>query len=185
MKIGYARVSTLEQDPALQHDALNKAGCEKIFTDCITGSTDSRPEFDKLVEQLRVGDTLVVWKLDRLGRSIKHLIELTGHFEQLGVGFVSLSEAIDTTTPAGRLLFHMMAALAEFERDLIKERTNAGLAAARKRGRTGGRPPKMTANQIASARKLAETGELTKQEIADTFNISRTTLYHHLRVDSE
>lgn len=180
MRIGYARVSTLEQDPALQHDALDAAGCERVFTERVTGTTASRPELDKLMEQLRAGDTVVVWRLDRLGRSLKHLTELASRIDDLGVGFVSLTEALDTTTPAGRLSFNVMASLAEFEADLIRERTKAGLETARRKGRTGGRPKKMTPIKIAAAKDLIEAGELTKTEIAETLGVSRSTLYENI-----
>ena len=138
MKLGYARVSTAEQNPDLQTDALKLAGCEKIFIDKVSGSKSLRPELQKLKEQLRAGDTLVVWRLDRLGRNMKDLLESFKTLESLDVGFSSIQENIDTTTPTGRLVFHIFASLAEFERNLIIERTNAGLVAARARGRFGG-----------------------------------------------
>lgn len=143
MKIGYARVSTGEQNPALQFDALSQAGCERIFTDSASGASLDRPELGKALSELRSGDTLVTWKLDRLGRSLAHLIILITQLDARGVAFRSLSEAIDTGTASGRLLFHVMGALAEFERALISERTRAGMAAARARGRVIGRPPKL------------------------------------------
>ena len=143
MKIGYVRVSKQEQHEALQIDALKEAGCEKWFLDKITGSKAERKGLDEALAYVRPGDTFVVWKLDRAGRSLTHLIELLKDLKERGIEFVSLTEQIDTTTPGGKLIFHMMGALAEFERDLIRERTNAGLAAARARGHRGGRPRKL------------------------------------------
>src|SRR5260221_14611943 len=143
MKIGYVRVSKQEQHEALQIDALKEAGCEKWFLDKITGSKAERKGLDEALAYLRPGDTFIVWKLDRAGRSLTHLIELLKGLKERGIEFVSLTEQIDTTTPGGKLIFHMMGALAEFERDLIRERTNAGLAAARARGHRGGRPKKL------------------------------------------
>jgi DNA invertase Pin-like site-specific DNA recombinase len=151
-KLGYARVSTLDQDPALQHDALTGAGCARIFVDKASGKLESRPALDNLLEQARPGDTVVVWRLDRLGRSLKHLLETVSGLEQRGVAFVSLTEQIDTSTPGGRLIFHVFGALAEFEAALIRERTQAGLAAARARGRTGGRPTVWTPEKLRTAR---------------------------------
>src|SRR5437764_1930616 len=141
MHIGYARISTGEQTLALQEDALKAAGCERLLTDTASGAKTERPGLAKALEQLRSGDSLVVWRLDRLGRSLRHLIDTLLELDSRGVGFKSLTESIDTTTPGGKLIFHVFGALAEFERDLIRERTNAGLAAARARGRKGGRPP--------------------------------------------
>src|SRR5258708_3813678 len=146
MKIGYVRVSKQEQHEALQIDALKEAGCEKWFLDKITGSKAERKGLDEALAYLRKGDTLVVWKLDRAGRSLTHLIDLLKRLKERGIEFISLTEQIDTTTPGGKLIFHLMGALAEFERDLIRERTNAGLAAARVRGRVGGRPRKLKTN---------------------------------------
>ena len=148
MKIGYARISTADQNLELQTDALEKAGCEKIFTDRASGAKDDRPGLINAVEFCREGDSLVVWKLDRLGRSLKHLIETINVLHEKKVGFVSLQESIDTTTSGGKLIFHVFGALAEFERELIRERTNAGLASARSRGRLGGRPKLMTDKQL-------------------------------------
>lgn len=178
--LGYARVSTTDQEVALQHDALTGAGCFRVFTDTVSGSVAARPALADLMDQLRPGDTLVVWRLDRLGRSIRHLIDLLTDLESRGVGFRSLTEAIDTTSPGGRLVFHLFAALAEFERGLIRERTNAGLAAARARGRTGGRPPQLTANQVATARRLYEQKDMTVAQIGDALGVSRTTIYRSL-----
>src|SRR5689334_18321537 len=143
MNIGYARISTGEQLLDLQRDALTAAGCESIFTDTLTGARASRPGLDEALSYIRKGDTLVVWRLDRLGRSLKHLIETVAALEEQGIGFKSLTEQIDTTTSGGKLIFHVFGALAEFERDLIQERTQAGLRAARARGRVGGRPKKL------------------------------------------
>ena len=154
MTFGYARVSTTQQDEALQHDALEKAGVDRIFIDKASGATESRPALDELLGQLRPGDTVVVWRLDRLGRSLRHLIDVVGDLEQRGVGLRSLTESIDTSTPGGKLIFHVFGALAEFERDLIRERTQAGLAAARARGRVGGRPTVWTPEKLEAARAM-------------------------------
>ncbi len=141
---GYARVSTADQNPDLQLDALRAAGCSRIFIDYASGAKTARPELARALDHLRAGDTLIVWKLDRLGRSLPHLVETVKALSDRDVGLRSLQDPIDTTTPGGRLVFHVFAAMAEFERDLIRERTNAGLAAARARGRVGGRPPALT-----------------------------------------
>lgn len=178
-RLGYARVSTLEQDPALQHDALKVAGVERIFTDQASGALTERPQLSALLEKLRPGDTLVVWRLDRLGRSTSHLIQTVTALEERGVGFASLTEAIDTTTPAGRLLFGVLASLAAFERDLIRERTMAGLAAARARRKVGGRPTSMTPEKLRVARQMLAEGR-PKSVIAATIGVSRATLYAHL-----
>jgi DNA invertase Pin-like site-specific DNA recombinase len=178
--LGYARVSTADQRPELQLDALRAAGCARVFVDTASGALDTRPELARALDHLRPGDTLVVWKLDRLGRSLRHLIETLGALEQRGVGFRSLQESLDTTTPGGRLVFHLFGALAEFERDLIRQRTQAGLAAARARGRTGGRPPSMTPTKIALARQLYDARQHTLAEIARTLGVSRASVYRHL-----
>lgn len=178
-RLGYARVSTLEQDPALQQDALLASGVHRVFTDHASGTLTERPQLAAVLEQLRPGDTLVVWRLDRLGRSTSHLIQTVTALEARGVGFASLTEAIDTTTPAGRLLFGVLASLAAFERDLIRERTLAGLQAARDRGRVGGRPTSMTADKLAVARRMLAEGR-PKSAIAATIGVSRATLYTHL-----
>lgn len=175
--LGYARVSTTDQDASLQLDALSAAGCYRVWVDTMSGSLEHRPELAKLLDQLRPGDTLVVWRLDRLGRSIRHLIDQLQALGERGVGFRSLQETIDTTSPGGRLVF---AALAEFERDLIKERTNAGLAAARARGRTGGRPPRLSVDQVRTARRLYEQQDMTVAQIGDVLGVSRTTIYRAL-----
>ena len=180
--IGYARVSTAGQDLALQRDALERAGCDRIYDDTGSGSVRHRPELDACLDYLRAGDTLVVWRLDRLGRSLRHLIETIGDLEQREVGFRSLTEGLDTTTAAGRLTLHIFAALAEFERALVLERTRAGLEAARARGRLGGRPTMMSAEKLAAARALRASGELTMGEIASLLGVSRATLYRRLAV---
>jgi DNA invertase Pin-like site-specific DNA recombinase len=178
--LGYARVSTLEQDAALQHDALSAAGCFRSWTDTASGSLTDRPELGAVMDALRPGDTLVVWRLDRLGRSLPHLIETVRGLAERGIGFRSLQEAIDTTTPGGRLVFHIFGSLAEFERDLIRERTMAGLAAARRRGRVGGRPTVMTEAKTKQAARMVTAGTpLT--EVAEVLGVSRTTLYRHLK----
>jgi len=181
--LGYARVSTLEQDAALQHDALSVAGCFRTWTDTASGAATDRPELAGVMDALRPGDILVVWRLDRLGRSLPHLIETIRGLAARGIGFRSLQEAIDTTTPGGRLVFHVFGSLAEFERDLIRERTMAGLAAARRRGRVGGRPTVMTVAKTKQAARMVTAGTpLT--EVADVLGVSRTTLYRHLKAQS-
>lgn len=179
--LGYARVSTGEQDASLQHDALTAAGCYRVFTDTASGSLESRPELNKVLDQLRPGDTLVVWRLDRLGRSIRHLIDQLAALQEQGVEFRSLQENIDTSSSGGRLVFHLFASLAEFERDLIRERTNAGLKAARARGRTGGRPPLLTKDKLRTAHKLYEQQDMTVAQIGEVLGVSRTTVYRALR----
>lgn len=179
-RIGYARVSTADQDPALQADALAAAGCTRIFFDAASGALADRPELAAALDYLRPGDTLVVWRLDRLGRSLRHLIATVEELRARGVEFASLTESIDTSTPAGRLIFHTFAALAEFERDLIRERTEAGLAAARARGRLGGRPSVMTTEKLKVARAMYDSGEHTTAAIARTVGVSRATLYRAL-----
>lgn len=177
MLYGYARVSTTDQNPALQLDALKAAGCDELFIDeGITGGTLKRPALDKALATLKDGDVLIVWRLDRLGRSLSHLIQLTKTLGDRGVGFRSLSEAIDTTSSSGRLLFHIMGALAEFERSLIVERTRAGLASAKRRGKKLGRKPKLTSEQIHHAKKLIDTGESPRQ-VAKSLAVSLATLY--------
>jgi DNA invertase Pin-like site-specific DNA recombinase len=178
--IGYARVSTIDQKAELQVDALTAAGCERVFTDKASGSLASRLQLDRMLDHLREGDIVVVWRLDRLGRSLKNLIALVEDLADRGVGFRSLSESIDTTTANGRLFFSVMGALAEFERDLIRERTMAGLAAARARGRVGGRPPKMTADKVKVAREMYASKEYTVEAIAKTVGVSRKAIYRHL-----
>lgn len=181
MLIGYARVSTNEQNLGLQKDALEKAGCEKIYVEQASGSRSSRPELERAIEMLRKGDLLVVWRLDRLGRSLKHLIELVTELEESRIGFKSLTESMDTTTNNGKLIFHIFGALAEFERNLIRERTQAGLAAARARGRKGGRPFALDDKKREMVVKLYNSKEHSVEEICQTMGISRPTLYNYLR----
>jgi DNA invertase Pin-like site-specific DNA recombinase len=166
MLIGYARVSTVDQNLALQRDALTEAGCQKIFTEQMSGAVTDRPALHDALEFARSGDTLIVWKLDRLARSMKQLIETVENLRVRGIGFRSLTEALDTTTAQGRLVFHMFGALAEFERSLIRERTQAGLAAARRAGRTGGRPPKLTDDDIEAAKAMLANPDIGVTQIA-------------------
>ena len=181
MQIGYARVSTDEQTLNLQLDALKAAGCERVFTDRVSGAKAERPGLQQALDQLRAGDTLVVWRLDRLGRSLRHLIETVTNLEQRGVGFKSLTEAIDTTSSGGKLVFHIFGALAEFERDLIRERTQAGLSAARARGRVGGRPKALRdPKKLAMLQQLYADPNNAIDDICRTLRISRTTLYRHV-----
>lgn len=181
MLIGYARVSTADQTLNLQQDALEKAGCTKIFTDTSSGAKVERQGLVEALSYVRAGDTLVVWRLDRLGRSLKDLIEKLTALHTRNIGFKSFTENIDTTTSGGKLIFHMFGALAEFERDLIKERTNAGLQAARARGRRGGRPKVLSEKKAAMARALYADKDNTINEICKTLNIGRTTLYRYLK----
>ncbi|MCL4148687.1 UNVERIFIED_CONTAM: hypothetical protein GTU68_043141 [Idotea baltica] len=180
MFIGYARVSTEDQSLALQHDALRAAGCERIFDDKASGAKSERPGLTKALEQLRDGDTLVVWRLDRMGRSIKDLIARAEELKEMGVGLKSLQEAIDTTSSGGQLIFHMFGALAEFERNLIRERTQAGLTAARARGRKGGRKKVLDRKKRAHAVQLYHSREHTIPEICNLMGISRATLYAYV-----
>ena len=181
MKVGYARVSTNEQDLSLQLDALKEAGCEKTYQDQVSGVKAVRPGLQEALAYLRKGDTLVVWRLDRLGRSLKHLIETVNELEERGIGFQSLQESIDTTTSSGRLIFHIFGALAEFERNLIRERTQAGLEAARARGRKGGRPKSLNAKKTELLYELYDSKKHTVKEICEMMGISRPTLYSYLR----
>jgi DNA invertase Pin-like site-specific DNA recombinase len=182
MKIGYARVSTDDQNLDLQLDALKAAGCEKIIKDKASGGKVTRDGLERTRELLRKGDVLAVWRLDRLGRTLRHLIELMGELEGQGIGFQSTTEAIDTTTPGGKLVFHIFAALAEFERNLIRERTMAGLQAARARGRKGGRPKKVGDRQRALAVDLYRGRKHTVAEICQLVGgISRTAFYKILK----
>jgi DNA invertase Pin-like site-specific DNA recombinase len=177
MKVGYARVSTEEQDLSLQIDALKSAGCEKIFSDHgISGTRQTRPGLDAALASLHPGDKIVVWRLDRLGRSLIHLIQLLDRLGQRGIRFHSLNENIDTSSSGGRLVFHMMAALAEFERALISERTRAGMAAARAQGRHIGRPPSLTMEQCAEARRSLELGVDTLSMVAQRYGVHPRTL---------
>ena len=177
ISIGYARVSTQDQNLALQQDALAKANCDRVFTDTASGAKADRPGLRDAFSHLRQGDTLVVWKLDRLGRSLKNLIEVTQDLEKRGIGLRSLQEQIDTTTPGGKLVFHVFGALAEFERDLVRERTNAGLVAARARGRVGGRKPVLTGKKAETALALYHSKKVPVAEICKTLGVSRTSLY--------
>lgn len=181
MKIGYARVSTLEQNLDLQRDALKAAGCEKIVVEKASGAKKDRSGLERVREQLRKGDVLVVWRLDRLGRSLRHLIELMTELEGQGTGFQSVTEAIDTTTPGGKLVFHIFGALAEFERNLIRERTKAGLEAARARGRKGGRRKKLGEKQRKLSVELYRSKKHPIDEICRTVGISKPTLYAYVR----
>src|SRR3954464_8392269 len=180
MLIGYARVSTIEQTLDLQRDALKGAGCEKLYTDTASGSKAERRGLEQALATARAGDTLVVWRLDRLGRSLPHLIETVTNLEKEGIGFRSLTENIDTTTSSGKLIFHVFGALAEFERNLTRERTRAGLLAARARGRVGGRKRAMTDRDVAVAKTLLREGSLTVEEVAEQAGVSMATLYRYL-----
>lgn len=179
MFIGYARVSTEDQHLSLQVDALQQCGCERLFTETMSGTRADRPGLQAALSHLRPGDTLVVWKLDRLGRSLKGLVDLVGDLEQRGVHFKSLTDSIDTATPAGRFFFHIMASLAQMERELMVERTRAGLAAARRQGRVGGRKRRMTAGKVASAKHLLASG-MPPKDVARNLGVSVPTLYRWL-----
>lgn len=180
MFVGYARVSTQDQNPALQLDALKALGCEKVFVEKASGAQRERPEMKAALDYMRAGDTLVVWKLDRLARSVKQLIETVEMLEGQGIGFRSLTEAIDTTTAGGKLVFHIFGALAEFERSIIRERTRAGLDAAKARGRRGGRPPKLTEKDLTAARAMLAEASITVEDVAKRLGVSPATLYRHL-----
>jgi DNA invertase Pin-like site-specific DNA recombinase len=184
MKIGYARVSTKDQNLNLQKDALKKAGCKKIYSEQVSGAKIERKQLDEMIKQVRKGDIIVVWKLDRLGRSLRDLVNLISKFQEMEVGFKSLQDSIDTTTPTGKLTFHLFAALAEFERDIISERTKAGLKSARARGRLGGRPKglsKQAQNKARLAESLYKEKELSIKEICNYLSISKPTLYRYLK----
>ena len=184
MLIGYARVSTSDQNLDLQQDALKAANCERIHTDTASGAKTERPGLNKALAECRTGDTLIVWKLDRLGRSLPHLVETVRELVSRGVGFKSLQENIDTTTSSGKLIFHIFASLAEFERDIIRERTNAGLAAARARGRNGGRPKGVDERKRKAALALKNDPTRSVKEICDILSISRNTYYKYVRLDA-
>ena len=184
MLIGYARVSTQDQTHNLQKDALHKAGCDRIFTDTASGSKSERIGLDEAMSYVRPGDTLVVWRLDRLGRSLKHLIETITGLESRKIGFKSITESIDTTTSGGKLIFHIFGALAEFERDIIRERTQAGLNAARARGRKGGRPKALTPKTARQLQTLYNDKTNTIDEICRTLKISRATLYRYIKTNN-
>jgi len=184
MKIGYARVSTREQNLDMQVIALEDVGCEKIHEEIVSGAKSDRPILNIVLKQLREGDVLVVWKLDRLGRSLKHLVELIQILIERKIGLCSLNDPIDTTTPQGRLVFNIFASLAEFERDIVRERTQAGLSAARARGRLGGRPrgiPKESEATACAAETLYREKKLSVMQISKKLNISKSTLYKYLR----
>lgn len=181
-RIGYARVSTDDQHLDLQRDALTQAGCSLIYEESASGKTAIRPELEQCRKALRAGDTLVVWRLDRLGRSLSDLVQIVTELEQTGIGFESLTEKIDTSNATGKLVFHMFAALAEFERNLIRERTQAGLVAARARGRTGGRKPKLDDKQVREIKALLRDPNIQVVDVARRYGVSRTTLYKHCGV---
>jgi len=180
MLVGYARVSTQDQNPLLQLDALKQAGCDKVFTEKATGAQRDRPQLQAALDYMRDGDTLVIWKLDRLARSLKQLIETVEAISGRGIGLRSLTEAIDTTTSSGKLIFHIFGALAEFERGVIRERTRAGLDAARARGRIGGRPPALSRNDLNAAKALLSDPDITVAEVARRLGVVPSTLYRHL-----
>lgn len=181
MLIGYVRVSTTDQNLDLQMDALESTGCDRIHKDIASGAKDDRIGLVEVLKYIRKGDTLVVWKLDRLGRSLRHLIDTINQINDQGCYFRSLQENIDTSTSSGKLIFHIFGALAEFERDIIRDRTNAGLAAARTRGRIGGRPKKMDAKKIALAKSLLADGTNSFNEICEMLKVSKATLYRYLK----
>ena len=181
--VGYARISTAEQSLAPQIDALKAAGCNEIFEDCVSGAKTDRPGLNEALDHLRSGDTLIVWKLDRLGRSMSHLIDTVRDLDQRGIGFRSLTEGIDTTTSGGTLIFHLFSALAQFERDLIRERTRAGLSAAAARGRKGGRKAVVTAEKLKRAKMLIERG-LTVREAAARIKVGKTALYEAINAET-
>ena len=185
MKIGYARVSTDDQHLELQLDALRQAGCEKIFEDKMSGSKFDRPGLNEALAYARKGDVLVVWRLDRLGRSLPDLLELVARLEANSIGLNSLNEQICTDTPSGKLIFHIFAALTEFERNLIRERTNAGLAAARKRGRKGGRRRRLDEQQIRQIRALLRDPNISVSEVAASYGVSRGTIYNYKAENSD
>ena len=184
MLVGYSRVSTEEQKLDLQVDALKSAGCEKFFSDHVSGASKLKPGLEEALAYLRAGDTLVVWKLDRLGRTVKGLVDLVQTLQEKRIQFRSLTDGIDTSTTAGRFFFHVMAALAQMEKELVHERTMAGLSAARARGRLGGRKPKMDASKLDAARKLLLAGT-PASAVAKTLGIGRATLYRGLRVSED
>lgn len=180
MIVGYSRVSTHDQNLDLQEDALKSEGCTKIFTDVISGAKSKRPGLDGLLDYVRSGDTVIIWRLDRLGRSLKDLIEIVNHFESKGIELISLHESINTSSSAGKLYFHIFASLAEFERNIIAERTMAGLSAARARGKVGGRPKTLSKAKRMHAVQLYQAKEKTIKEICDLMNISKPTLYKYI-----
>ena len=179
-RIGYARVSTDDQMLDLQLDALTTSGCDPVYQETVSGKSAVRPELAQCLKALRAGDVLVVWRLDRLGRSLSDLVRIVSELEQRGIGFESLTEKIDTTSATGKLTFHVFAALAEFERNIIRERTKAGLDAARARGRTGGRKPALNERQVREIRALLADPQIEVSEVARRYGVSRTTLYKYL-----
>lgn len=181
MLIGYARCSTADQNLDLQMDALKKLGCEIIYQDVMSGAVDDRPGLQQALQASQSGDIFVCWKLDRMGRSLQHLINTITDLSSRGIGFKTITESIDTTTPSGRLVMHIFAALAEFERSLIQQRTRAGLEAARRRGRIGGRPSKLSENQSRIAEQLFSERNISVEEIAQSLGVSRTTIYRNLK----
>lgn len=181
MLVGYARVSTLGQDFGMQTDALDEAGCERLFRDVASGAKSARPGLAEALDYVRPGDTLVVWRLDRLGRSLSHLIEVVRGLQERDVGFRALQEQVDTTSASGKLVFHVFGALAEFERELIRERTAAGLKAAGARGRVGGRRRRMTPEQVRQASLLLEAENCNVAEVCKTFGVHRATLYRNVK----
>lgn len=183
MRIGYIRVSTIDQNPELQRDAIERANCELIFEDKMTGTKAKRPGLSKLLRTLKPGDTVVVWKLDRLGRSLINLADLLQKFKQKNVEFLSITEGINTKTSMGRFTFHIMSALAEMEREIIIERTCAGLAAARKKGRIGGRPPKHSSEEWEQMGRIIQSGKATRQQVAIIYDVGISTLYKKFPVD--
>jgi DNA invertase Pin-like site-specific DNA recombinase len=185
MRVGYARVSTGEQTLDMQIDALEDEGCEKIYSEKISGAAKERPKLQECMEHLREGDTLVVWKLDRLGRSMQDLVEKVESLGDRGIDFVSLQQDIDTTSAQGKLVFHLMAAMAEFERNITRERTMAGLKAAKERGKTGGRPSALSEEDITQIQALMRDDEVSTKDICDRFDIGKSTLYRHVGPDGE
>jgi DNA invertase Pin-like site-specific DNA recombinase len=178
--LGYARVSTDGQDHALQLDALRAAGCDKVFVETASGTRTDRPELAKLLEQARKGDVLVVWRLDRLARSLRHLIDIAEDLNRRGIALRSITESIDTTTPSGRFMFNILGALSSMEREIIVERTRAGLIAAASRGRRGGRPPALDEAQIRAAKAMLASGAMSAAEVAQQLGCAPSTLYRHL-----
>jgi DNA invertase Pin-like site-specific DNA recombinase len=180
MMVGYARVSTRDQSPALQLDALREAGCDRVFNETASGAQRDRPELAATLDYIRAGDTLVVWKLDRLARSVRQLVETAEDLQQRGIGLKVLTQQIDTTTPGGRLVFHVFAAMAEFERELTLERTHAGLASAKALGRRGGRKPAMGPAEVKRAKAMLTDPTITVEEIARQMGVQPSTLYRHI-----
>ena len=179
-RFGYARVSTDDQNLDLQHDALTRAGCDRIYEEKVSGKSTARPQLDECLRDLREGDTLTVWRLDRLGRSLPDLVRIISDLEKRGVSFESLGERVETSSASGKLIFHVFAALAEFERNLIRERTQAGLVAARARGRSGGRKPKIGDKERREIQALYRANNIPVSDIAKRYGVSRTTLYKYL-----